>query len=250
MRLVIIGLTVVFFILSAIITFKAPELPAPLASSVPMASYQDDRQDVTPESGDDAIKKLIEAQDANRALVTDLQVTIAQLEEKLATKETALESSETIAVEDKPETAAIEDKLKITATENRSEATTTGGKSRILVVFGGGTFRSGYDVINDVAMSTIEKLVEEISGSPGGRVIIEGHTDNIPTGKPSRDNMELSLLRAKAIANILITHGISRDRITEIGYGDTRPISSNGTEAGRAKNRRVEVKLVSEEGRN
>ena len=62
--------------------------------------------------------------------------------------------------------------------------------------------------------------------------------------------MDLSLLRAKAIANILITYGISLDQISEIGYGDTRPISSNGTAEGRAKNRRVEVKLMPKEGKN
>jgi outer membrane protein OmpA-like peptidoglycan-associated protein len=62
--------------------------------------------------------------------------------------------------------------------------------------------------------------------------------------------MDLSFLRAKAIANILVFHGLSPDRISVIGYGDTHPIDSNDTEEGRAKNRRVEVKLVPEQGKN
>ncbi len=216
MRLIIIGLSVIFFTLSVIVMFKALGLP------VHKTSYQDDWKDVTSESND-VIKKLTEDQDASRALVADLQVTIAQLEGKLATKEEDPESIKTIVAENKP---------------------------RTLTVFGGGTFRSGADVINDVAVSTIENLVEEILAFPSSRVVIEGHTDNIPTGRLSRNNMDLSLLRAKAIADILVTHGVSLDRISEIGYGDTRPIGSNDTEEGRAINRRVEVKLIPEEGEN
>ena len=124
-------------------------------------------------------------------------------------------------------------------------------KIKVLSVFGGGTFRPGQDVINDISFSIIENLIEEISASPNSLVIIEGHTDNTPIKasayKQYRDNMDLSFLRAKAIANILAFHGISLDRISVIGYGDTRPIDSNDTKEGRAKNRRVEVKLAPEE---
>ncbi|MDP1558201.1 MAG: OmpA family protein [Nitrosomonas sp.] len=213
MRFVIIGLSIIFFTLSAIITFKALRLP------VHIASNQDDWKDVTSESGD-VIKKWAENQDASRVPVTDLPMTITQFEDKLATKKEVLESVKTTVAENRP---------------------------RTLTIFGGGTFRSGQDAINDVAVSTIENLVEEISASPGSRVIIEGHTDNIPTGKLTSTNLDLSLLRAKAIANILVSHGISLERISESGYGDTRPIASNDTEEGRAKNRRVEVKLMPEE---
>ena len=103
-------------------------------------------------------------------------------------------------------------------------------------------------MIQDVTYSAIEKLVKEITASPNSRVLIEGHTDNIPTGKSGSDNMDLSLRRAKAIANILALHGIPKDRISVTGYGETQPINSNDTEEGRAKNRRVEVKLLPQEG--
>ena len=59
--------------------------------------------------------------------------------------------------------------------------------------------------------------------------------------------MELSLLRAKSVASLLVKNGISIERISVTGYGDTRPIASNETAEGRAKNRRVEIKLVPEE---
>lgn len=216
MRFIVIGLSIIFFTLSAIITVKALGLP------VHKTSYQDIPKDVTSESNN-VIKKLTEDQDINRAIIADLQATMAQLEDKLKTKEDVLES------------------IKTTDAENRL---------RTLAVFGGGTFRSGKIAINDVALSTIENFVGEISASQGNRVIIEGHTDNIPTGKLYIDNMELSLQRARAIANILVSHGISPDRISVIGYGDAHPIDSNDTEEGRAKNRRVEVKLMPKEGKN
>ncbi len=97
-------------------------------------------------------------------------------------------------------------------------------------------------------MNAVKELVPDILASPDHRVIIEGHTDNMPimqsTGKRYRDNMELSFLRAKAVARILEKNGISLERISVIGYGDTRPIASNETHEGRIKNRRVEVKLI------
>jgi flagellar motor protein MotB len=218
MRFIITGLSIIFFALSALITFRALGLP------VHKTSYQDSRGNRTSDSTD-VIHKLTEEQNANKSLVADLQATIARLEDKLTTKEEALKNAQS------------------TASENRT---------RTLAVFGGGTFRSGQDVINDISFSTIENLVSEISANPDSRVIIEGHTDNIPikssAGRRYRDNMDLSYLRAKAIANILTFHGISSDRISVIGYGDTRPVDTNDTAEGRAKNRRVEVKLVPGKG--
>jgi flagellar motor protein MotB len=218
MRFILIGLSIIFFALSALITFRALGLP------VHNTSYQDSRGNRSSASTD-VIHKLTEEQNANKALVADLQATIARLEDKLTTKEEALKYAHS------------------TASENRTWT---------LAVFGGGTFRSGQDVINDISFSTIENLVSEISANPDSRVIIEGHTDNIPikssAGRRYRDNMDLSYLRAKAIANILTFHGISSDRISVIGYGDTRPVDTNDTAEGRAKNRRVEVKLVPGKG--
>jgi flagellar motor protein MotB len=86
--------------------------------------------------------------------------------------------------------------------------------------------------------------------SPDHRVVIEGHTDNMPIsrspGKRYIDNMELSFLRAKAVASILVNNGIAPERISVVGYGDSRPIDSNETAMGRINNRRVEIKLTPE----
>jgi len=119
-------------------------------------------------------------------------------------------------------------------------------KARVLAMFGDGTFRSGEFVMNNNLKTAVQKLGSDIKASSGHRVVIEGHTDNIrpSSGKKYMDNIELSFLRANAVALQLVKSGIALERISVIGYGDTRPIASNETSDGRARNRRVEVKLV------
>lgn len=70
---------------------------------------------------------------------------------------------------------------------------------------------------------------------------IEGHTDS--DGK-DETNQKLSEDRAAAVKNYLIENGIASSRLSSVGYGETKPIDSNKTKAGKANNRRVEVKLV------
>ena len=67
---------------------------------------------------------------------------------------------------------------------------------------------------------------------------IAGHTDN--TG-PRALNERLSLQRADAVRNYLISKGISADRMTSAGYAWDRPVATNNTRAGRALNRRTEL---------
>jgi len=69
---------------------------------------------------------------------------------------------------------------------------------------------------------------------------INGHTDNV--GKPEK-NQTLSENRAKAVYDYLVKKGITENRLKSAGFGDTQPIASNKTAAGRAKNRRVEMQL-------
>lgn len=73
------------------------------------------------------------------------------------------------------------------------------------------------------------------------RVEIAGHCDSIGTDEV---NQKLSELRAKAAADYLSSKGIDKERITTIGYGETRPIAPNSTSEGRARNRRVEFRII------
>lgn len=73
-------------------------------------------------------------------------------------------------------------------------------------------------------------------------VEISGHTDNIGDDEK---NQELSELRAKAVKDFLVSEGCSPDQLLTVGYGATKPVASNDTEVGRAKNRRVELRFIS-----
>ena len=77
----------------------------------------------------------------------------------------------------------------------------------------------------------------------GIKIEISGHTDN--QGKHAY-NMDLSKRRAESVRNYLVGKGIDSSRITVQGYGPDQPIDTNKNKAGRAKNRRIEFKILSE----
>jgi len=87
----------------------------------------------------------------------------------------------------------------------------------------------------------LEAITAILKEYPTAKFSIEGHTDS--DGKDAA-NQKLSEDRAAAVKGYLVEHGIAADRLTSAGYGETKPIDSNKTKAGKANNRRVEVKLV------
>ncbi len=86
----------------------------------------------------------------------------------------------------------------------------------------------------------LRKLAASLNRYPGSEVLIVGHTDSV--GSDSY-NMQLSQQRADAARAFLVQQGIPSNRIRTAGRGETEPIASNETEAGRSQNRRVEVAI-------
>lgn len=84
-------------------------------------------------------------------------------------------------------------------------------------------------------------MVSYLKKFPVKKVIIEGHTDS--QGSEAY-NQQLSLKRAQAVKNYLISQGIPAERIEAIGLGESQPISENNTPQGRQLNRRVQIKLI------
>ncbi|MBD0331488.1 MAG: OmpA family protein [Chitinophagaceae bacterium] len=87
----------------------------------------------------------------------------------------------------------------------------------------------------------LDKVVQLLNDNPALKIQIEGHTDNIGN---TADNLKLSENRAKAVVNYLISKSIAANRLTSKGFGATKPIADNKTEAGRAQNRRTELKIT------
>ena len=93
----------------------------------------------------------------------------------------------------------------------------------------------------DVKLSEVVNAAKQYSEV---KLEVSGHTDN--RGKKAL-NQKLSEHRAAAVKTWLVKHGVAADRISTAGYADTQPIADNKTKAGRAANRRVEVRYVIKE---
>lgn len=109
------------------------------------------------------------------------------------------------------------------------------------------TFDSGilFDVdkatLKPASMENLKKLATILQKYPDTNILLEGHTDN--TGSDEH-NLELSRLRAQAVANYLATLQVSSTRFSIMGYGETQPIAANETVEGRQANRRVDLAVM------
>lgn len=101
-----------------------------------------------------------------------------------------------------------------------------------------------FDVNKADVKPTMRARLTEIAGAlakvPRQRVLIEGHTDSDGSNEY---NLELSRLRAQAVRSLLVAGGVAPERIEASGYGETRPVGTNASPAGKAQNRRVELVL-------
>ncbi len=99
-------------------------------------------------------------------------------------------------------------------------------------------FDTGRSTLRPDAAPTIEQVATLLQQSASLRLVVEGHTDNVGA---AATNKTLSQARAKAVVDALVAKGIEPARLSAAGWGQEKPIADNGSEAGRAKNRRVEL---------
>lgn len=92
---------------------------------------------------------------------------------------------------------------------------------------------------------TLSKVAPTLSTLKGKRIVVEGFTDNVPIGPALKarfpSNWELSSARASDVVRFLVARGVPPGSLAAEGFGDSRPVASNDTPQGRAKNRRVEI---------
>ncbi|UTW07150.1 OmpA family protein [Pseudomonas benzenivorans] len=96
-------------------------------------------------------------------------------------------------------------------------------------------------VVKPDGQADIRSLADFMKQYPQTNTVVEGHTDSIGT---DAYNQGLSERRANAVRDVLVRqHGIDMGRVSAVGYGETRPVADNDSEAGRAINRRVEAEV-------
>ena len=120
----------------------------------------------------------------------------------------------------------------------------TDGPTIIIKIRERGSFTSGSADLDPGFLPTLNTIGTAL-GEISGEIVVEGHTDNIPINSvkfPS--NFALSAGRAVSVTSVFLNDpNISMDRLSLRGYGEVRPEDTNATRAGRARNRRVEIKI-------
>jgi OOP family OmpA-OmpF porin len=102
-------------------------------------------------------------------------------------------------------------------------------------------FIEGSATIAPESEGRLDRLVAILGRCPEVRVEIGAYTDS---GGTAARNRALSEIRAASVVEYLVGAGVVRDRLTAVGYGEANPIAPNETEEGRARNRRIEFKLL------
>ncbi|MEQ8861762.1 MAG: type VI secretion system protein TssL, long form [Pseudomonadales bacterium] len=118
----------------------------------------------------------------------------------------------------------------------------TAGRKIIVRVKEHGSFESGRaDLSPD--FRPVLRIIQDVLRKTDGRIMVEGHSDDVPIRTARfRSNWELSSARAVSVAHGLFGNGsLAESRFTITGHADTKPLVSNETPAGRARNRRVEI---------
>lgn len=95
--------------------------------------------------------------------------------------------------------------------------------------------------VKDDSYGDIKNLADFMNQYPQTTTVVEGHTDSVGS---DAYNQGLSERRANAVRDVLVNqYGVSGDRVNAVGYGEARPVADNGTDSGRAINRRVEAEV-------
>ena len=115
------------------------------------------------------------------------------------------------------------------------------GDELLLTMPSGITFPINSYEIQPQFRATLDQVAQTLVAYPSTLIDVYGHTD--PSGGDAI-NMPLSRNRAESVAGYIAARGVDRSRIATQGFGSSQPIADNGTEAGRAQNRRVEIRIV------
>ena len=115
----------------------------------------------------------------------------------------------------------------------------------IVTVGAGGAFASGSAELTNEAIEIMDQIAS-VNAEGKSEITVSGHTDDVQLifGSRYRDNWDLAAARSASVVQTLSSDGlISNDRLEAISYGESRPVETNDTASGRAKNRRIEIEI-------
>lgn len=221
------------------------DLEGAFASSMAMATDKRTREDDRPHHLYLAARLLQELEARVRAEAADQAcIRSAALAERLADA-TAEALHATLGLE-----ATLKDELRAEARDRQSELYDAlhqiEGKFARITKAARGTIVSLADILFDFDKATLRrdtefnlvKVATILNQFPEMNIQIEGHTDDV--GTPEY-NLDLSRRRAQGVYSFLVSQDVSPGRLTAEGYGESRPVADNGSDAGRQRNRRVDL---------
>jgi outer membrane protein OmpA-like peptidoglycan-associated protein len=115
------------------------------------------------------------------------------------------------------------------------------GQTLLVQLPDGVTFQTGSAQIQPQFQGPLSEVARTLRANPQSYIDVIGHTDNVGSAE---FNQRLSEQRAQSVANALVSRGVQPQRIVAYGFGLTQPIADNATPEGRARNRRVEIRIT------
>ena len=194
-------------------------------------------------------RKRAEAETARAAAIADAERRRAEAETQAETLRQQIAAERARASETEAELARAREELarRDAASQERIEtmqkelaklAETKTTERGFIVTLPGLFFDSGKSVLKAGARNTLARIADQLRINDELSVIIEGHTDSVGSDAL---NQTLSEKRAAAVRDYLVSRGLAPTRMTVTGLGETTPVATNDTPAGRQQNRRVEL---------
>ena len=167
--------------------------------------------------------------------IKDLQSKIDDLEAQRAQEQREFEEAKRM-LEKKLRSQIDEDQVSLHMDE----------RGLVIVLSDDVLFDSGKAQIKSQAKPVLDKVASTIKRKvPDKNIGVSGHTDNVPIKHSKwKSNWELSTARATNVLHYLVSEGVSPNRLSATGYGEHKPVASNSTPEGQAKNRRVEIVIL------
>jgi chemotaxis protein MotB len=187
---------------------------------------------------DPRIAALEKERDGLSAALAQLQGKVADLEQRLAKKDTT-----PVAQAQRGLVRALRPEIE------KGDITVDLNSERMLIKLASAyLFDSGEDTLKLAGIDALKRIGGILKDYPEYHVEVTGHTDNVPIGSRLllrfADNEALSTARAKQAARVLQDSGVDPSTLSARGYGDTKPLATNVDEDSRRKNRRVEIRVM------